>query len=644
MKDGPDGAIYVADWYDGQLAHTANYQGGLDRENGRIYRVRSKASPKPGVHIPGLPMKSLGNMPSTELIGLLASPDRWHRETARRLLADRKDPSVIPELRKKLFEATGQLALEYLWALNLSKGLDEATVIETLDHTEPQVRLWAVRLFADAHSLPSDFAIRVARLAIEEPNVEVRSQFAASAKRLSQDQALPIIKNLLLHDEDLADPRQPLMIWWALEAAISSSSGPLTISTDLKQRSSSQSNTDSAALKLFDDKSLWSRPVVLKEILPRLMRRFASTGQRSDLAVCARLLHDSPSPETTKALMQGFEEAFQGRTLSNVPSELVAALSAAGGGSLSLKIRQGDAMAIDEALLAIQNEKTPAGKRAEYASLFGEVKQPKSVPILLGTLAQTSDDGLKGSILTALQSYGDAEIAKAILAQYRNFNEDVRSVAQSLLVSRKAWAIDLANAVDRGDIAASSLPLDTVRRMTIHRDEHLASLIKKHWGQVEGATSAEMQSLIERYTTVLAGAGDPYPGKKLYMQMCGKCHTLHAIGGKTGPDLTTYKRDDVRQMLVHIVNPSAEIREGFETQIAVLNDGRVVTGFLVEQDQQTVTLRSPDGQTVSLERSSLDELNKSRKSLMPDGQLKDLSDEQLRNLFAYLRSSQPLND
>jgi putative heme-binding domain-containing protein len=97
-------------------------------------------------------------------------------------------------------------------------------------------------------------------------------------------------------------------------------------------------------------------------------------------------------------------------------------------------------------------------------------------------------------------------------------------------------------------------------------------------------------------------------------------------------------------MLIHIVNPSAEIREGFETQIAVLKDGRVVTGFLVEQDPQTITLRSPDGQTVALERSELEELEKSRKSLMPEGQLRQLSEEELRNLFAYLRSSQPLND
>ena len=183
-----------------------------------------------------------------------------------------------------------------------------------------------------------------------------------------------------------------------------------------------------------------------------------------------------------------------------------------------------------------------------------------------------------------------------------------------------------------------------VRRLTIHRDSHLSNLISKHWSQIDGATTDEMKNQIDHLSVVLVGAGDPYPGKKLYMQMCGKCHTLHNQGGRIGPDLTTYKRDDVRQMLIHIVNPSAEIREGFETQVALLKDGRVVTGFLAEQDPQTVTLRSPDGQSVVLERAELEELNKSRKSLMPEGQLKELSDEQLRNLFAYLRSSQPLND
>ena len=631
VKDGPDGGIYVADWYDGQLAHTANYQGGLDRDHGRIYRIRAKTT-KPGT-VKVAPT-NLHKMTSTELTAMLDNPDRWHREAARRVLADRKDASAIPALRAKLFATKGQSAVESLWALNLTGGLDEATALKALDHSEPQVRAWTVRLLGDERRLPSDIASRVADLALTEPNIEVRTQFAATAKRLPAEQTLPIVRNLMMRDEDAADARQPMMIWWAYETTCDVVSKPADGGTPVHSH---------PALTL-DDPELWKRPLVQKEILPRLMRRYASTGQRSDLTICASLLKRSPTAETTKALMQGFEEAYQGRSLSNVPPELIAALSAAGGGSLSLKIRQGDVAAIEEALKVIADEKSPPAKRAEYANLFGEVKQPKAVSVLVQTLSNTGDDGLKAAILTALQAYPDPQIATAVLQQYRNFNEDVRTVAQSLLVSRKSWALALGETVDRGEIAATSLPLDTVRRLTIYKDEKLASLIQKHWGSVDGATTADMQAQIERYSSTLVGAGDPYPGKKLYMQMCGKCHTLHAIGGKIGPDLTTYKRDDVRQMLIHIVNPSAEIREGFETQVAVLNDGRVVTGFLVEQDPQSITLRSPDGQTISLERSELEELNKSRKSLMPEGQLKDLSDDQLRNLFAYLRSSQPLSD
>lgn len=636
VKDGPDGGIYVADWYDGQLAHTANYQGGLDRDHGRIYRIRAKSSASTGQPNPRAVFSDLKQKPASELIALLDSPDRWHREAARRVLADRRDASIVPTLKTKLFASKGQAAVESLWALNLSGGLDEATALKALDHSEAQVRAWTVRLLGDEKRLPSDIAVRVANLALTEPDIEVRTQFAATAKRLPSEQSLPIVRSLMMRDEDAGDARQPLMIWWALEASCDVVANP-------KLSESTAAVHTHPALAL-NDPELWKRPLVQKEILPRLMRRYASSGQRSDLAICAQLLKQSPSSEATKALMQGFEEAYQGRSMSNVPPELIAALSAAGGGSLALKVRQGDAAAVDEALKVISDEKASAAKRAEYAGLFGEVKQPKVVPILLTTLANTGDDGLKASILTALQAYPDPVIATTVLKQYGNLNEDVRAVAQSLLVSRKNWAMALAEAVDRNEVLAASLPLDTVRRLTIYKDDRLASLVLKHWGSVEGATTAEMQGLIEKYSATLVGAGDPYPGKKLYMQMCGKCHTLHSQGGKIGPDLTTYKRDDIRQMLINIVNPSAEIREGFETQVAILNDGRVVTGFLVEQDPQAITLRSPDGQTISVERTEIDELNKSRKSLMPEGQLKELSDEQLRNLFAYLRSSQPLND
>jgi putative heme-binding domain-containing protein len=143
---------------------------------------------------------------------------------------------------------------------------------------------------------------------------------------------------------------------------------------------------------------------------------------------------------------------------------------------------------------------------------------------------------------------------------------------------------------------------------------------------------------------LVAGGGDPYVGKKLYMQTCGKCHVLHATGGNVGPDLTTFKRDDVPRLLVNILNPSAEIREGFETHVAVMDDGRIVQGLLVEDDPQVLVLRDSAGQTVSLERNAIEERRVLPRSLMPEGQLTPLSDAEVRDLFAYLRMTQPIVD
>lgn len=113
-------------------------------------------------------------------------------------------------------------------------------------------------------------------------------------------------------------------------------------------------------------------------------------------------------------------------------------------------------------------------------------------------------------------------------------------------------------------------------------------------------------------------------------------------GGQIGPDLTGFKRDDVTNMLTNIVNPSAEIREGFETYVAVTGDGRVLSGFLADKDNRMIVLRGIDGQSVSLEQDDLEEFQRERRSLMPEGLLQKMTDQEIRDLFAYLRSSQPL--
>jgi len=648
IKDGPDGNVYIADWYDGQLAHTANYQGGMDRERGRIYRIRGK-KPRESYRDPNIqyvgfdpritPTADLSTLPPNTLYNLLQHSNRWHRLMAVKLFADRREEALDPSLKQRPDDATvSDFVLRrmqfragkgppasHFWAMHVTSGIPDHWLPRDLDSNHATVREWLIRLAADDGRLTDEvLAVFLQRVSVE-PEAAVLCQLACSAKRLPSEQALPIIGNLLHRSEFIDDPRFPLLVWWALEANVQPAR--------------------EGVLALFQDEKLWGEPLVEKEILPRLMRRFAATGQRADLAVCAQLLKQSPTKETTAALMRGFEEAFQGRSLTNVPPELVQALAASGGGSLSLKIRQGDAAAIADALKVLADEKAPSNKRVEYATLFGEVKTDAAAAALLDVLAKTGDDAVRVAVLTALPAYNDDRIPAAVLSQYKQWTEDVRAVAQTLLVSRKPWALALLDAVEQGDIAPTALPLETVRKLTIYRDDRIAAAIKKHWGSVDGASTAEMQAQLEQFTLTLnSGGGDPYPGKKLYMQMCGKCHTLHAIGGQVGPDLTTFKREDVRMMLMNILNPSAEIREGFETHVAITNDGRVVQGFLIEQDPQVIVLRGPDGQTTSLSPTELEEHIVTKKSLMPEGQLKELSDQQLRDLFAYLRSAQPLND
>ena len=97
------------------------------------------------------------------------------------------------------------------------------------------------------------------------------------------------------------------------------------------------------------------------------------------------------------------------------------------------------------------------------------------------------------------------------------------------------------------------------------------------------------------------------------------------------------------RILVSIINPNLEIREGFENNVVLTSDGRVITGFLADKDEQVVIIRGADRQNVVLQKGAIDAIKAISLSVMPEGTLKQLEDQQLRDLFAYLRSSQPVN-
>ncbi|MBS0260921.1 MAG: c-type cytochrome [Planctomycetes bacterium] len=616
IQFGPDGALYVCDMYEQRIDHASHYQGRIDRDRGRIWRIKGKG---------GVPIKpfDLNKASTAELIDRLQDSNRWFRQTALMVLAWKQPEGAVPELLKRLRGATDDSAVTLLWAIYQLGGLKEDIAVQMLGHPNPYVRQWTLRVVCDERMISSQIAAKLTDLASNESHVEVRSQLASSVRRLPASDALPLVRLMLSHDADAGDVFIPLLVWWAIE---------------------DKAATDGDAIvALLADRGLWSHPLVRDGLLERLMRRFAAVGTRKDLLTCATLLNHAPDAESAKRLLAGFEKAYEGRSLAGLPDELVAAIAKTGGGSLALRVRQGDQAALTEALKLLADEKAPRADRLKFAQILADIHPESAVSVLLSVARTTADAELQGAALAALQAFEKPEIATAVVELLPKLADDQRIVGLNLLASRKAWARSLLTAVDQGKVPVKQVPVEVVQRILFQRDEQNAMLVEKLFGAVKGASTAEMLAQVESLKGVLAvGTGNPYNGRKLYLNSCGKCHVLFGEGGRIGPDLTSYKRDDVHTMLVNVVNPSAQIREGFENYVLITQDGRTLTGFIADQDPRTVVIRGSDGQSVVVPRSNIDELAASPKSLMPEGILKDLTEQQVRDLFAYLRSTQPL--
>ena len=199
-------------------------------------------------------------------------------------------------------------------------------------------------------------------------------------------------------------------------------------------------------------------------------------------------------------------------------------------------------------------------------------------------------------------------------------------------------------ASESGAIPRKALDSETLAKLRLHKSPQLKEKIQKSFGSALARSKADLDQELSRYRALAsAGGGNPKIGESLYFGKagCASCHALFDKGGRIGPDLTSYDRSDLDAMLLAIVRPNAEIREGYEHNLLTTKDGRILSGFKVEENLQVVILRGLDGQDHLVPRKQIASFTPLRRSLMPEGLLSTLAPDELRHLFAYLASTTP---
>ena len=619
LLTGPDGGVFVLDWSDAGECHDND---GVHRSSGRVFKIVHDEPRR-------LAPFDLSKQSDTDLVQWQMHSNAWWSRTARRVLQERAargDDMTATRRRLRTLIATTEDVphkLRLVWALHSIGGADEAFLRSLLAEDDENLRVWGVKLLGELPALSRESQGGLVRLAREDASGLVRAFLASHLRNRPAAERWPVAMELAKHAEDAADRQQPLLIWYGIEPVI----------------------TESPEKALHMVASCF-QPKVRQLIARRLTEEIETQPEGVNGLIELITGPRAHEPGLFAAdILAGMSAALQGWSRAPKPmgwDEVVAKL--AKDKTLEAPIREisavfGSGRAAEELLAIAKDDQADASAR--QAALRSLLKNPKPelLPLLRGW---TSDKILGVTAITGLASYDDPTVAKALLERFPRFNADCQAAAVNTLVARPSSATALLAAVAAGTVPRSAISPFHARQIHNLGDPSLASRLADTWGAVRDTPEAKKAELA-RWTSVLTAGilknADAGKGRALFEQACAACHKLFGQGGAVGPELTGADRGNLHYLLENILDPSATLPNDFRMTVFHLQDGRILTGIIAEQTEKMLTIQT-QVERLTLEKAGVKKQEVLPMSLMPEGLLGALSEEQVKQLFAYLMSKQ----
>ena len=646
VRVGPDGAMYVADFYNQAVIHNdtrgpdhnkvnAAVRPDRDHYYGRIWKIEHRQAKS----LPVAPLTNKTNMDLAPCVEALKSPNRHVRMNASRLLAERLQgefghtsaaPGVRGLIEQLLTAKPADTRIAALWTLAAAGELNVPQIEQALSDGDASVRRNAAALaelpayhhgFGGKESFNSVTAAKTFAPLLIDPDAQVRvaALRALGASKITDEQARALIAAWPKFDDDFqrsaaigAGSRNPgAAISAALDSKDSVALAPLvsalTDSLAEKPDDAAQlvvalagqpATTDALKISVLESlaKNLKQTPPMTPEIAAALNQLLAGATARAALPLAAKW--DSTTGE------------MKGRI-----SELVGTL-----------------------LKTFEDATAPEGDRLSAARALLGLRGAMNRNLVLPVTRQLAADGAAGfkrQLVLALAEVDDASVGTELAAAFGKLPAEAQTVAFDTVLKRADWTNAFLDAVQAKSVDVTTLGPTNSFRLRTHADKKVAARASTLFDELNPLTKAKKDA-IAKLAPVVEQKGDVAKGKTLFATACATCHQFGDIGAKIGPALTGMGTHGAGELLNAIVDPNAEVEPSFVAWNLETKDGQLFNGVFESENPTTITLKSLAGVQQVRVADIKSRVNTGR-SLMPEG-FEGLGGEAVRDIIAYMQS------
>jgi putative heme-binding domain-containing protein len=647
IKLGPDGALYVADFYNRIIGHyeVDLKHPGRDKTHGRIWRIFYRGDGKK----PLPAIEDFTRLKTDDLVARLASPNLAVRMQAMHQLVSRGGNEVVEQIAKAVANGSAFQQAHGLWVLERLGKLDRKTLNQYAGSKSRLVRVHVMRILAEREQwTKEEHAVAVAGLKDADAFVQRTAADALGrhpeaeniAHLLQLRHQVPAKDTHLLHVVRMAlrDTLIPAATW-AKVPAFGEKDSRAIADVCLGLRS-----IESAAFLLDHIKGWREAKEAISNYVHHIARYGAAgSGKESLKLVREKYKDDLPMQAAAfKAAQRGLQErgAALGQSEKTWAKELV--LSLIGAGDLQTGIDLAGFLKLETvadviANLAGNTHIQEAPRRSAITAVVAI--QPKKHIGLLGKMLLNAEEplGVREQAAVALAGTNLPAAHTELVKALQTVPAGMQKVIALGLAGSKQGAKVLLNAVAAGKASARLLVDQTIEaRLRQANVPQLAQTLARLTRGLPRADERLHKLILQRRQGYQAAKSDPALGAKLFQTHCGICHQIKNQGTKLGPQLDGIGNRGLERLLEDILDPNRNVDQAFRSTVLNLKDGKLVFGLFLRQEGKILVLADDKGKEVRIPEDNVERRSVSPMSPMPANFVEQIPERDFYHLLAYL--------